>query len=40
MQAVGHRGDPLPLRGSLIEFEWHNAPEWFQEAAKGQFAEN
>jgi aldehyde:ferredoxin oxidoreductase len=37
MQAVGHRGDPLPLRGSLIEFEWHNAPEWFQEVAKGQF---
>jgi aldehyde:ferredoxin oxidoreductase len=37
MQAVGHRGDPLPLRGSLIEFEWHNAPEWFQELTKGQF---
>ena len=37
MQAVGHRGDPLPLRGSLMEFEWHNAPEWFQEVAKGQF---
>ncbi len=37
MQAVGHRGDPLPLRGSLIEFEWHNAPEWFQEVAKEQF---
>jgi aldehyde:ferredoxin oxidoreductase len=37
MQAVGHRGDPLPLRGSLIEFEWHNAPEWFQEVAKDQF---
>jgi aldehyde:ferredoxin oxidoreductase len=36
MQAVGHRGDPLPLRGSLIEFEWHNAPEWFQEVAKAQ----
>jgi aldehyde:ferredoxin oxidoreductase len=39
MQAVGHRGDPLPLRGSLIEFEWHNAPEWFQEVAKGQFGD-
>jgi aldehyde:ferredoxin oxidoreductase len=37
MQAVGHRGDPLPLRGSLIEFEWHNAPEWFQQVAKSQF---
>jgi len=37
MQAVGHRGDPLPLRGSLMEFEWHNAPEWFQEVAKAQF---
>jgi aldehyde:ferredoxin oxidoreductase len=37
MQAVGHRGDPLPLRGSLIEFEWHNAPEWFQQVAKAQF---
>jgi aldehyde:ferredoxin oxidoreductase len=37
MQAFGHRGDPLPLRGSLIEFEWHNAPEWFQEVAEGPF---
>jgi aldehyde:ferredoxin oxidoreductase len=37
MQAVGHRGDPLPLRGSLIEFEWHNAPEWFEQVAKAQF---
>lgn len=37
MQAVGHRGDPLPLRGSLIEIDWHNAPEWFQEVAKAQF---
>ena len=37
MQAVGHRGDPLPLRGSLIEFEWHNAPEWFQQVAQAQF---
>jgi len=37
MQAVGHRGDPLPLRGSLLEFEWHNAPEWFQQVAKTQF---
>ncbi len=37
MQAVGHRGDPLPLRGSLIEFEWHNAPEWFQETAEKMY---
>jgi aldehyde:ferredoxin oxidoreductase len=37
MQAVGHRGDPLPLRGSLIEFEWVNGPEWFQQVAKEQF---
>ncbi len=37
MQAVGHRGDPLPLRGSLIEFEWHNAPEWFEQVAKAQY---
>ncbi len=37
MQAVGHRGDPLPLRGSILEFEWHNAPEWFQQVAKAQF---
>jgi aldehyde:ferredoxin oxidoreductase len=39
MQAVGHRGDPLPLRGSLMEFEWHNAPEWFQSVAKEQYGE-
>lgn len=37
MQAVGHRGDPLPLRGSILEFEWHNAPEWFQQVGKAQF---
>lgn len=37
MQAVGHRGDPLPLRGSLLEFEWHNAPEWFQETAENMY---
>lgn len=37
MQAVGHRGDPLPLRGSLLEFEWHNAPEWFQETAERMY---
>ncbi|MGB6067229.1 MAG: aldehyde ferredoxin oxidoreductase family protein [Desulfomonilaceae bacterium] len=37
MQAVGHRGDPLPLRGSLIEIDWHNAPEWFQQVAKAKF---
>ena len=37
MQAVGHRGDPLPMRGSLIEFEWHNAPEWFEETAEKMY---
>jgi aldehyde:ferredoxin oxidoreductase len=37
MQAVGHRGDPLPLRGSLLEVDWHNSPAWFQEVAKGQY---
>ncbi len=37
MQAVGHRGDPLPLRGSLLEVDWHHAPEWFQQVAKEQF---
>ena len=37
MQAVGHRGDPLPLRGSILEFEWGNAPEWFQQVAKAQY---
>lgn len=36
-QAVGHRGDPLPLRGSLLEVDWHHAPEWFQKVAKEQF---
>ena len=37
MQAVGHRGDPLPLRGSLLEVDWHHAPEWFQQVAKEKF---
>jgi aldehyde:ferredoxin oxidoreductase len=37
MQAVGHRGDPLPLRGALLEVDWHHAPEWFQQVAKEQF---
>jgi len=37
MQAVGHRGDPLPLRGSLLEVDWNHAPEWFQTVAKEQF---
>jgi aldehyde:ferredoxin oxidoreductase len=37
MQAVGHRGDPLPLRGSLIEVDWINAPEWFQETAEKMY---
>jgi aldehyde:ferredoxin oxidoreductase len=36
-QAVGHRGDPLPLRSALLEVDWHNAPEWFQKVAKEQF---
>jgi aldehyde:ferredoxin oxidoreductase len=36
-QAVGHRGDPLPLRAALLEVDWHNAPEWFQKVAKEQF---
>lgn len=39
MQAVGHRGDPLPLRGNLLEVDWHNAPEWFQQVAKEQFGD-
>ena len=34
MQAVGHRGDSLPMRGSLLEFEWANAPEWFEQTAE------
>lgn len=37
MQAVGHRGDPLPMRGSLLEFEWQNAPEWFQEVGQKMY---
>ena len=37
MQAVGHRGDPLPLRGSTIEVDWTFAPEWFQQVAEKQF---
>jgi aldehyde:ferredoxin oxidoreductase len=37
MQAVGHRGDPLPLRGALLEVDWHHAPDWFQQVAKEQF---
>lgn len=36
-QAVGHRGDPLPLRVNLLEVDWHHAPEWFQSVAKEQF---
>ncbi|MDR3605515.1 MAG: aldehyde ferredoxin oxidoreductase family protein [Syntrophaceae bacterium] len=36
-QAVGHRGDPLPLRNALLEVDWHHAPEWFQKVAKEQF---
>ena len=33
-QAVGHRGDPLPLRGSMMEVDWNRGPEWFQSVAK------
>lgn len=36
-QAVGHRGDPLPLRVNLLEVDWHHAPDWFQSVAKEQF---
>ncbi len=39
MQAVGHRGDPLPLRGSLLEVDWHHANDWFQQVAQEQFGE-
>ncbi len=39
MQAVGHRGDPLPLRGSLLEVDWHNAHDWFQQVAQEQFGD-
>jgi aldehyde:ferredoxin oxidoreductase len=39
MQAVGHRGDPLPLRGSLLEVDWHHAKDWFQQVAKEQFGD-
>lgn len=39
MQAVGHRGDPLPLRGSLLEVDWHHANDWFQQVAGEQFGE-
>jgi aldehyde:ferredoxin oxidoreductase len=37
MQAVGHRGDPLPMRGSLLEFEWSNAPDWFQQVGEKMY---
>jgi len=36
-QAVGHRGDPLPLKNALLEVDWHHAHEWFQSVAKEQF---
>ena len=39
MQAVGHRGDPLPLRGSLLEVDWHHSNDWFQQVAKEQFGD-
>jgi len=38
-QAMGHRGDPLPLRSALLEVDWHHAPEWFQKVAKEQFGD-
>lgn len=34
MQAVGHRGDPLPLRGSMMEYDWNRGPEWFESVAR------
>ncbi len=37
MQAVGHRGDALPMRGSLLEFDWANAPEWFEQTAEKMY---
>jgi aldehyde:ferredoxin oxidoreductase len=40
MQAVGHRGDPLPLRGSLLEVDWHHANDWFQQVAQEQFGDS
>lgn len=39
MQAIGHRGDPLPLRGSLIEVDWHHANDWFQSVAKDTYGD-
>lgn len=39
MQAVGHRWDPLLLRGSLIEVGWHHANDRFQQVAKEQFGD-
>ena len=36
--STGYRhGDRLPLRGSLIEFDWDNGPEGFQQVAKEQY---
>ncbi|MGD9366373.1 MAG: aldehyde ferredoxin oxidoreductase C-terminal domain-containing protein, partial [Desulfobacteraceae bacterium] len=32
-------GDPLPLRGSLLEVDWHHANDWFQQVAKEQFGD-
>jgi len=37
MAAVGHRGDPLPLRSSLLEFDWNMSAEWFQQVAKEKY---
>jgi aldehyde:ferredoxin oxidoreductase len=29
----------LPLRGSLLEVDWHHANDWFQQVAKEQFGD-
>ncbi len=39
MAAVGHRGDALPLRGSMLELEWNYAPEWFEQVAQEKFGD-
>ncbi len=35
--AVGHRGDPLPLRGSLTEYDWNRWPDWWMSVAKEMY---
>ncbi len=34
MEAVGHRGDPLPLRASMMEVDWNRGKEWFESVGK------